>query len=274
MRLEGQVAIVTGGGSGLGRASARALARDGATVVVGDLDADGAQETVDAINGADGVAHFVPVDVGEHEQCRVLVDTAVERFGSLDVLHANAGIALPFADGFTAAVDPEVWDRVIRVNLSGVFYCCHYAIPAMAKGGGGSIITTGSSMSTLPLGALDAYAASKGGVALLTRSMAAQAGALGIRVNAICPGYVDTPLNAAITSSDELRDAFAEAHATGFQSPDEIAEVVAFLASDDSVAFTGAVLTCDRGWTAFKSPPMIHAAQQAMTRAGAAGDAG
>jgi len=121
-------------------------------------------------------------------------------------------------------------------------------------------------MSTVPLGGLDAYAASKGGVAMLTKSVAAGAGGLGVRVNAICPGYVETPMNAAILGSDDLTEAFANDHATGFQTPEEIAQTVVFLASDDSTAFTGAVLTCDRGWTSFKRPAPIDQMQRAIAR--------
>ena len=147
---------------------------------------------------------------------------------------------------------------MIATNLSSVFYCCHYAVPVMAAAGGGAIVNTASSMAHLPLGGLDGYAASKGGVALLTRSMAPNCGPLGIRVNAISPGYVDTPMNALIWGSDELRAGFERGHATGLQTAEEIADLVVFLASDDARSLTGAVLTCDRGWTAFKSPDILR----------------
>jgi NAD(P)-dependent dehydrogenase (short-subunit alcohol dehydrogenase family) len=128
----------------------------------------------------------------------------------------------------------------------------------MAKAGGGAIINTASSMAHLPLGGLDGYAASKGGVALLTKSMAVGCGLLNIRVNAISPGYVDTPMNAVIWQSDEMKQAFAKGHITGLQTPEEIADVVVFLASDESRSLTGAVLNCDRGWTAFKQPDLLR----------------
>lgn len=266
MRLEGKVAVVTGAGSGIGRASAGALAAEGATVVVSDIDKPAGAATVEAIEASGGRAAFIAADVGEHADCDALVAQTVADHGRLDILHANAGISLPFADGFTALIDPEAWDRVIRINLTGVFSCCRAAIPAMAAGGGGSIITTASSMATLPLGGMDAYAASKGGVALLTRSMAASAGQLGIRVNAICPGYVDTPLTSIITDDQSVRAAFARDHATGYQTPEEIGAVVAFLASDDARAFTGAVLTCDGGWTAFKRPAPVAELQAQLVQ--------
>lgn len=258
MELDGKVAIVTGAGSGLGRASAVALAVAGARVVVGDVDDAGAAETVAAITAADGEALAHHCDVSVAADCESLVAAAVERFGRLDVLHNNAGVAWPGKDGFAPDVDPADWDRVIGINLSGTFYCCHFAVPEMARTGGGSIVNTASSMAHLPLGGLDGYAASKGGVALLTKSMAPIAGRLGIRVNAISPGYVDTPMNSLIWGNDDVKHAFDLGHATGLQDPDEIAEVVVFLASDASRSLTGAVLNCDRGWTAFKQPDLLR----------------
>jgi NAD(P)-dependent dehydrogenase (short-subunit alcohol dehydrogenase family) len=252
--LAGKVALVTGGGSGLGRAGALALARAGARVLVSDLREAGARETLDAITREGGVACASVADAGRAEDAARLVDEATRAFGALHVLYNNAGVAWPGRDGFTPDIDPAVWDEVIRINLSSVFYCAHAAIPAIAAAGGGSIINTASSMARLPLGALDAYAASKGGVALLTQSLAPGCGRLGIRVNAICPGYVDTPMNALIWGNDALKQAFARGHATGLQTPEEIAELVVFLASGASRSLTGAVLACDGGWTAFKQP--------------------
>lgn len=262
MTLAGKIAIVTGGGSGIGRAVAEALTRSGAAVAIADVDERNAVNVVETIRQREGQAEFFATDVADHEQCARLVQETVRRFGAIHILYNNAGIALPFADGFTPNVPPEVWDRVVRVNLSGVFYCCHYAIPEMARAGGGVIVNAASSMAVLPLGGLDAYAASKGGVAALTRSMAASCGALGIRVNAICPGYVDTPMNAVIWQNDELRDAFARGHALGLQTPEEIADLVVFLASDAARSLTGAVIACDRGWTAFKQPDLLYAARR------------
>jgi NAD(P)-dependent dehydrogenase (short-subunit alcohol dehydrogenase family) len=258
MRLEAKVAVVTGAGSGLGRASSLALAGEGARVVVSDLDVDGGRATVEQITDGGGEAVFVEADVADEQACDALMAGAVEAFGGLHVLHNNAGIALPMADGFTPDVTPEIWDKVIAINLSGTFYCAHHAIPRMAESGGGSIINTASSMAHLPLGGLDGYAASKGGVMQLTKSMSVGCGPLGIRVNGISPGYVDTPMNAMIWGSDDLREGFALGHATGLQTAEEIADVVVFLASDESRSLTGAVLNCDRGWTAFKAPELLR----------------
>ncbi len=128
----------------------------------------------------------------------------------------------------------------------------------MTEAGGGSIINTASSMATLPLGGLDGYAATEGGVAVLTKSMAPNAGRVGVRVNAIAPGYVDTPMNSLIWGNDDVKHTFDLGHASGLQDPEEIAEVVVFLASDASRSFNGALLTCDRGWTSFKQPDLLR----------------
>lgn len=259
--------MVTGSGSGIGRASARALAAAGASVMISDVNDDGGAETVALIEADGGTAAYTRCDVSRAEECEGLVTATVERFGRLDVLHANAGVSLPFADGFSPLIDPATWDTVIGINLSGVFYCCHYAIPVMARGGGGAIINTASSMAVVPLGGMDAYAASKAGVAGLTRSLAPMCGPIGIRVNAICPGYVDTPLTGVIHESGDLAPAFANQHAEpGWQTPEEIADVVVFLASEASRSFTGAVLTCDRGWVQFKQPDALRGFQQAIAQ--------
>ena len=235
-----------------------ALARAGASVLVSDLDEASARETVDAIAQQGGRAWAYAADAGKAADAERMVRAAVDAFGALHILYNNAGIAVPFEDGFTPAIEPEAWDRVIRVNLSSVFYCSKYAIPEIAKAGGGSIINTASSMAHLPLGGLDGYAASKGGVAMLTKSMAVGCGAMNIRVNAISPGYVDTPMNSLIFGNDTFKEGFAKGHATGLQTPEEIAELVVFLASDAARSLTGAVLNCDRGWTAFKQPDALR----------------
>lgn len=258
--LTGKVAIVTGGGSGLGRAGALALARAGARVAVTDVTLASAETVADEIATAGGEAVAIACDAGSSPSVQAMIARVVERFGRIDVLYNNAGIAPIGEDDFTASIADEVWERVLRVNLTSVFLCSKYAIPHIAAAGGGSIINTASSMAHLPVGVTDAYAASKAGVAGLTRSMAVGCGKLGIRVNAISPGYVDTPMNAIIFGTDELREGFAAGHATGLQTPEEIADLVVFLASDLSRSLTGAVLNCDRGWTAFKMPDAVSRA--------------
>jgi NAD(P)-dependent dehydrogenase (short-subunit alcohol dehydrogenase family) len=257
MRLADRVAVITGAGSGLGRAGALAFARAGARVVVSDLDAERGAETVELVRAEGFEARFVRADVSQRADAKALVDTTVATMGGLDVLYNNAGIAPIGRDGFTPHVTEDDWDWVVRVNLTSVFLCCKYAIPVMAHRPGAAIVNTASSMALVPLGMTDAYAASKAGVAGLTKSLAANCGRLGIRVNAICPGYVDTPMNALIFGNDAFRDAFANEHAMGLQPPEEIARLAVFLASDDASSMTGAVVACDRGWTAFKRPAAL-----------------
>src|SRR5512135_2289053 len=146
MQSHDKVAIVTGGGSRLGRAGALALAREGASIAVSDINADNGNATVEAIRAAGGTARFIAADVSQAADCERLVNQTIAAYSALHILYNNAGIALPFDDGFTPRIEPAVWDRVIRTNLSSVFYCAHYAIQQMAKGGGGSIIKTASSM--------------------------------------------------------------------------------------------------------------------------------
>jgi NAD(P)-dependent dehydrogenase (short-subunit alcohol dehydrogenase family) len=257
MRLKDRIAVITGAGSGLGRAGALAFAREGARVVVSDLDPGSTEATVAAIRATGGEAIGVPADAGDRAQAKHLIDETVRLLGGIDVLYNNAGIAPVGRDGFTPYIAEDDWDWVIRVNLTSVFLCCKHAIPHLAGRPGAAIVNTASSMALLPLGMVDAYAASKAGVAGLTKSLAPGCGQFGIRVNAICPGYVDTPMNALIFGSDTFRDAFEKDHATGLQSPEEIAALAVFLASDDASSLTGAVLACDRGWTAFKRPAAI-----------------
>jgi NAD(P)-dependent dehydrogenase (short-subunit alcohol dehydrogenase family) len=248
---------ITGGGTGIGRATALAFAREGARVVVSDLDPERGAETLELLHaeGLDG--RFVRADVSQSADAKALIDTTVAALGGLDVLYNNAGVAPVGRDGFTPNIAEDDWDWIVRVNLTSVFLCCKYAIPAMAQRPGAAIVNTASSMAVQPLGMTDAYAASKAGVAGLTKSLALRCGQLGIRVNAICPGYVDTPMNALIFGNDTFRDAFAQEHAMGLQPPEEIARFAVFLASDDASSLTGAVITCDRGWTAFKRPAVL-----------------
>ncbi len=152
MELQDKVAVFTGGGSGLGRASARALAAAGARVVVGKVDDTGAATTVSAILDAGGDAFAHHVDVSVADECDSLISRAVDHYGGLHILHNSAGVAWPGRDGFAPDVDPSLWDRVIAINLSGTFYCCHFAVPEIVRSGGGSIINTASSMAHLPLG--------------------------------------------------------------------------------------------------------------------------
>jgi len=241
-KLEGKVALITGAASGIGRATALLFAREGARVVVADMNEAGGRDTVETIRQQGGEAIFVPVDVTRAADVKRMVDTAVETYGRLDVLFNNAGIA------HRAAVDEcseEDWDRVIAINLKGVFLGCKYAVPVMKQQGGGTIINTASGAGLVGTVRSPAYCASKGGVVLLTKQMAIDFARDKIRVNAICPGAVDTPLMEIVFR--EMSDDLVEAKRTYEErlprgrmlAPEDIAHVALYLAGDESGFMTG-----------------------------------
>jgi NAD(P)-dependent dehydrogenase (short-subunit alcohol dehydrogenase family) len=241
-KLAGKVTVVTGGASGIGRASALLLADEGARVIVADIDEAGGRDTVRAIRERGGEAVFVRTDVTVAADVERMIAAAVETYGRLDVLFNNAGIA------HRAPVDEcteEDWDRVIAINLKGVFLGSKYAVPVMVRQGGGSIINTASGAGLVGTVRSPAYCASKGGVVLLTKQMALDFAQDNIRVNAICPGAVDTPLMDLILReiSDDLDEAkriYEGRLARGrMLAPEEVAHAVLYLASDESGFMTG-----------------------------------
>jgi meso-butanediol dehydrogenase/(S,S)-butanediol dehydrogenase/diacetyl reductase len=249
MRLKDRVCIITGGASGIGRAACRIFAREGAKVVVADKSADAAAEVASEIGNG---AFSIEVNVASSANVRSMIEETVRRFGRLDVLVNNAGY------GFTGSVtetDEDAWNDLMAVNVNGVFFGCKYAIPEMAKSGGGSIINTASVVSIVGIRDRAAYCASKGAVACLTRAMALDHVAQNIRVNAVCPGTIDSPyfqeIFAKSPQAAELRRQLESRQAMNrLGQPEEIANGMLFLASDESSFMTGSLLTIDGGMTA------------------------
>jgi NAD(P)-dependent dehydrogenase (short-subunit alcohol dehydrogenase family) len=248
MRLEGKVAIITGGGSGIGRAAAELFAQEGAKVVVAEYKIDTGQETVQAIKDAGGEALFVEVDVADSAQVQRLVQTTLDAYGTIDILFNNAGVLL-----FGTALDTqeEDWRWLMDINLTGTFLCSKAVLPYMIEGGGGSIINMTSSTGAHDAAAdAVAYIASKGGVALLTRAMAIDHAADSVRVNAIAPGPTDTPMLRDNLSPEDLEAFAATFPVKRLGQPEELANAVLFLASDEASFVTGAILAVDGGQTA------------------------
>lgn len=252
MRLAGKVAVITGAGSGIGRATATLFAREGARVVVADMSEGGGRETVALIQAAGGEALFVKVDVTRAADVEAMVAAAVEQFGRLDILYNNAGIQIK---GTATAMTEEAFDKVMAVNVKGVWLGCKYAIPQMERQGGGVIVNTASGAALIGTRENVAYCASKGAVLQLTRQIALDYAAAGIRVNAVAPGVVDTPLMAPVFEQmgnvAQAKEATGSRHPLGrLAQPEEIAKAVLFLASDESSFSTGSCLVVDGGYTA------------------------
>lgn len=250
-RLAGKVAIVTGATSGIGKATALLMASEGAKVVVAGLTTESAEETVHEIQEAGGEAIAIQADVSQPDQVKSMVDTAVERFGQVDVAFNNAGISGPTAT--TADYDPEAWNMVIAVNLTGVFLCMKYQLEQMLKQGSGSIINCSSILGTVGFESSSAYVAAKHGVIGLTRTAALENARKGIRVNAVCPGFIDTAMIDSSASQAEMdfKAALAEMEPMGrLGTSEEVAESVVWLASDAASFVTGTSLFVDGGYVA------------------------
>jgi len=251
MRLDGKVTIITGGGSGMGKTAAELFAKEGAKVVVSDVSEASGEAVVAAVRAAGGHATFVRADVSNEGQARAMVQHAVATFGRVDALYNNAGV-MPEADHSVIDTDVATWDKVMAVNVRGVFLGCKYAIPQMLEQGSGSIINIASFVAILGCSVpQDAYTASKGAVLALTRSTAVQFAGRGVRSNAISPGPIETPLLMDWLLKDEAAKALRlNRNPSGrFGKPEEIVNVGIYLASDESRWTNGANFVIDGGIT-------------------------
>jgi NAD(P)-dependent dehydrogenase (short-subunit alcohol dehydrogenase family) len=250
-RLDGKVALITGAASGIGKIAATLFAREGASVVLADVADDDGKAAAEGILAGGGQATYVHADVSSASDAEAMVAVAVDRFGSLDVLYNNAGI-FPSDDGSVTETPENTWDRVMAINLKGVFLGCRYGIPAMLDSGGGSIINVASFVALLGAAAPQvAYTASKGGVLSMTREIAVEFARRGIRANALCPGPIETPLLAELLADPARRERRLVHIPVGrFGQAEEIANAALFLASDESSFITGSTFVVDGGITA------------------------
>ena len=258
MRLADKVALITGGGSGIGRATALLFAEEGARVVVSDINQARTGETADEIKSRGGEASKAVGDVTLDGDTSRMVQTAVDAYGRLDVLVNSAGITARNALGPDASPE-QVWDRVIEVNLKGTYLVSSHALPEMERVGGGAIVNLASIFGLVgyhtdvvgKASGLHPYAPSKGGVVQLTRNLGIAYAKDNIRVNCICPGYLTTPLTDALTADPAILETLERAHPMGrLGRPEEVAYAALYLASDESSFVTGAVLAVDGGYTA------------------------
>jgi NAD(P)-dependent dehydrogenase (short-subunit alcohol dehydrogenase family) len=247
--LQGKVSLVTGASSGIGRAIALAYAREGAKVVVSDVNVAGGEETVSLVREQGGDAIFVPADVSRAEDCQRLVERTLAHYGRLDAACNNAGIGGEL--GPTADYVDEAWQQVIGVNLSGVFYCMKHQIPAMLRHGGGAIVNMASILGQVGFAGAPAYVAAKHGVVGLTKTAALEYSAQGLRINAVGPAFIHTPMIAGLESDPANKQQLVSLHAVGrLGEPEEVAELVVWLSSERASFVTGAYYAVDGGYLA------------------------
>ncbi len=255
MRLKDKVALITGAGSGIGRAAALLFADEGASVAASDISLANAQETANMISEPGGCGLALSGDVSSAEDAEQMVRATIDQFGRLDILVNSAGISA--RNALPEGASPEaIWDKVIDVNLKGTYLVSWYAVPEMEKAGGGSIINLASTMGLVGYpagfgGGFNPYPPSKGGVVQFTRTLAIDSARKNIRVNCLCPGFVATNFTRVLTDDPETNAFLEELHPMGrLGRPEEIANVALYLASDDASYVTGVALTVDGGYTA------------------------
>ncbi len=249
-RVEGKVAIITGAASGIGRVTALTLAREGAQVVIADIDLAGGRRVADEIVAGGGEALAVKVDVGSEASVIALVEVVMDTFGALHVLHNNAAITSPAhqrRDGNLLKLDVEVWDETMRIDLRGPMLGCKHAIPHMIESGGGSIVNTTSNSALAGDLTLNAYAAAKGGLNTLTLSVATAFGKQGIRCNAVSPAHIESSSLAAVVPAEVVEMLRSQCLTPGLGSPQDVANMVLFLASEEAAFITGQILRVDGG---------------------------
>jgi NAD(P)-dependent dehydrogenase (short-subunit alcohol dehydrogenase family) len=251
MRLQGKVALITGGGGGIGRATALLFAKEGAKILVVDVNDEAGAETVRQVQADGGEALSIRADVSRSADCRMMVETAEQQFGKLNILFNNAGI-MHSRDDDAVQTDEEIWELTMAINLKGVFLGCKYGIPALRRAGGGSIINTGSFVALMGAATPQiAYTASKGGVVAMTRELAIIHARENIRVNALCPGPLRTELLMSYLNTEERRQRRLVHIPMGrFGEAKEMAYAALYLASDESSFMTGAEFVVDGGITA------------------------
>ncbi|MFB3883523.1 MAG: SDR family NAD(P)-dependent oxidoreductase [Armatimonadota bacterium] len=252
MRLRGKVAAITGAGRGIGRAAAELFAREGAGIALLEIDETSGREAEEAVTATGASARFLRTDIADARQVEFAFSEIERTFGRLDILYNNASIFVRTADGLITDVSPDAWHWIIGVNLHGIYHCCKYGIPAIARTGGGSVINTASSAGVIGIPACDAYTASKGATISLTRALAVAWGPRGVRVNCIAPAAISTDMVRESNLSDPEFDeaSFLRSTPLGrWGTPEEIANVALFLASEESSYVNGAVIVADGGIT-------------------------
>ncbi|MFL5282748.1 MAG: SDR family NAD(P)-dependent oxidoreductase [Rhodopila sp.] len=244
-RLQGKVAVITGAGTGIGRATAKLFAQEGARVVIAEINTEAGEQTAQLIVQAGGDAIAIRTDVTEPDSIQSTIEIAVRHYGALHILHNNAGGSTPQDNDVTAAPLDEFW-RAIKLDLYGTFLGCRFGIPAIQRSGGGSVINMSSNVALMGIPGRDCYTAAKGGISAITRSMAVEF-APAVRVNAIAPSATMTDRVAKLVAGNAALDKMAKSHLLGLIEPEDIATMALYLASDESRKVTGHIYPVDSG---------------------------